>query len=112
MVDEYEKKTINGVRINAILADSQQHLPLQVQKMLSGQNTISNAARMREKEEVIAISVFIIGYILIHYYFRYWQAYHPLPLNCLPTVNNLLLTCLDKYVSFLLSFLKPFLTIF
>lgn len=52
VVGEYEKNTINGVRISAILADSQQHLPLAVQRMLTGEVTIANAARMREKEEV------------------------------------------------------------
>lgn len=52
VVDEYEKRTISGVRVRAILADSQQHLPLRVQRMLTGQVTISNAARIREKEEV------------------------------------------------------------
>jgi hypothetical protein len=53
VVGEYEKNTINGVRISAILADSQQHLPLAVQRMLTGKVTIGNAARMRTKEEVL-----------------------------------------------------------
>ena len=56
MVGEYEKNTINGVRISAILADSQQHLPLAVQRMLTGEVTIANAARMKTKEEVNKIN--------------------------------------------------------
>jgi hypothetical protein len=71
VIDEYDKKTITGVRINAILADSQQHLPLLVQRLLTGEATLRMRIGSRKKRGALFLVHHLLSPILYHSHVLY-----------------------------------------